>query len=147
MGCGPGKLVDNGARNAAIDAHHVTKNAQDRKEVAELKATVANLLAQQEDFKKNAKSGAAGSGAGTKGMTAGEQETQRLAQILAAHLSQILSLSPVHPSIAEYVSILSEEGFESPEDFDEVAVDTLGSAPYNFKPGHLKKVSPHAVLL
>ena len=60
---------------------------------------------------------------------------------LSAHLSERLGLHPANPEIQGYVSALSNEGWDLPEDFDELTVDELKEEPFCLKPGHLKKVS------
>jgi hypothetical protein len=70
-----------------------------------------------------------------------EEEGNRLDLALSSHISAILGLGSVRtPEVIMYVSALRSEGWDIPEDFDDLTVDDLKNEPFNFKNGHLKKV-------
>ena len=48
---------------------------------------------------------------------------------LADHLYSILGLEPVSKDVAEYVARLRAEGFDSPEDLDQLAIAKLAAKP------------------
>ena len=66
------------------------------------------------------------------------EDTRKAA--LAAHLYSILGITPVSEIVETYVIQLKSEGWDTPDDFDELPVDELCQEPFNFRPGHLKKV-------
>lgn len=60
---------------------------------------------------------------------------------LADYLSSILGIEPTSKDVVEYVKRLRAGGFDTPEDVDTLAVGTLNAAPFNFKHGHLLKIT------
>ena len=76
-----------------------------------------------------------------------DEENLQFALALPSHLSAVLGLPQEHPMIKRYVSSLTSEGWDSPDDFDELTVDVLRRKPFLFKSGHLVKVrdSRHSI--
>ena len=59
---------------------------------------------------------------------------------LASHVAAIIGIAKENPEIVQYVSALRTEGWDTPDDFDSLAVEKLKDKPFCFKPGHLHKV-------
>ena len=76
------------------------------------------------------------------GAAAREEESARFATIsaLTSHLSGALGLPAAHPDVKRYASTLDSEGWDTPDAFDDLTIENLKEAPFNFKPGHLKRV-------
>ena len=68
-------------------------------------------------------------------------ERARVTLALSSHVSAILGLQQIHPEIQQYVSALNSEGYNTPDDFEDLTVDELREEPFCFKAGHLKKVT------
>ena len=60
---------------------------------------------------------------------------------LASHIAAAIGIAAEYPEIQQYVSALRSEGWDTPEDFDDLSLDELKREPFCFKPGHLKKVA------
>eukprot|EP00729_Bicosta_minor_P017976 gene17976-16053_t len=70
-----------------------------------------------------------------------ETITAKIDFVLASHISAVLGIDPSSPEIKKYVSVLRHQGWDTPDDFDELSTDELKAEPFFFKPGHLKKVT------
>ena len=75
-------------------------------------------------------------GCGSSKQQPGHQERERL----SSHIAAILDVAPTYPDVQRYVSSLLDQGFDVPDDFNDLTIDALKAGPLNFKPGHLKKV-------
>ena len=77
-------------------------------------------------------------GCGSSTPSTGESDIP--ASALAIHLADCLGLNPAHAEIQRYVSALNAEGWDLPDDLDNLTIEELKKEPFSFKPGHLKKV-------
>ena len=59
---------------------------------------------------------------------------------LATYISNILGLETADEDVTQYVLALRLEGFDTAADIDDLTIDELKAAPFNFKKGHLRKV-------
>jgi hypothetical protein len=60
--------------------------------------------------------------------------------LLAAHLCRVIQLKPTSAVIQGYVSVLRSEGYDTPNDLNDLSAAMLQAEPFNFKRGHLNKV-------
>ena len=59
---------------------------------------------------------------------------------LAAYLASIFGVKKTSADVARYILALQSEGFNAPEDLDELTIEVLAATPFNFKQGHLLKI-------
>ena len=125
------KAAEEAAEEAAAAALRAASEA-----AAELQAAKAEAAALKADERLSALDTAEDAKAAA---AAADEERANFA--LASHLSLIIGIGNTLPDIQRYASNLRKEGYDLPEDFDELTVDELKGESFCFKPGHLKKVA------
>lgn len=60
---------------------------------------------------------------------------------LLSHLARMLQIPEDDPDIKQYAAALRSEGFNTPDDFNDLKSEELKEAPFNFRRQHLKKVA------
>ena len=64
-----------------------------------------------------------------------------LDEALLAYLARVLQVPKSEPVIIHYAAALRSEGWDTPDDFDDLTIEELKGEPFCFKAGHLKKVA------
>ena len=72
--------------------------------------------------------------------TGGEEEKARQLVALLSRISEALGLPAAHPDVTQYGFALDSGGWDTPDAFDDLTIEEL-KVEFNFKPGHLKRVS------
>ena len=134
MGCGSSKKAlthphpNSGQAAQEVDAEETARAAQAAEERA------AAIKAADEEAARAAQAAKERAAA----IKAADEEMDTL---LSDYLSDIMQLKTGHTSIStQYVQALRAEGFDTPDDFDNLTIDELKEEPFCFKRGHLLKV-------
>ena len=133
---------------AVADAKRQAEATLARAEVAAAAAAAAAVTLAKgiADTKQHAEADALKVGeAATKAIADAEQDGENALDAadktaLASHLSTILGSNCANGVIEQYCAALQLEGFDDPEQFDNLAIDELMEGPLNFRRGHLQKV-------
>eukprot|EP00729_Bicosta_minor_P003834 gene3834-26860_t len=138
MGCGSSKEAPP-AGTAVAEQRTRTQDAD-----AVMNATIEAAAKIIQDAKRDAAEiAAAATTQAEQAATARKEVEDEYDSVLASHIATILGLKEM--SVSQYVSVLREEGFDAPDDFDSLAVDELKEEPFNWKRGHILKLLHDAV--
>ena len=132
MGCGSSKEA------VANDATHPNAGRE-----AELKTDNAALpkAAAAATEEADAEEAAQAAQAAEERAAAIKAADEEMDILLSNYISDILQLKTGRTAIStQYVQALRAEGFDTPDDFDNLTVDELKEEPFCFKRGHLLKV-------
>ena len=137
MGCGSSKEAPPPVDAAGTALAEQRTRTQEADAVMNATAEAAAKIIQ--DAKRDAAEiAAAATAQAEQAATARKEVEDEYDSVLASYIATILGLKEM--SVSQYVSVLREEGFDSPDDFDSLAVDELKEEPFNWKRGHILKV-------